>query len=61
MAASDNNNTAAWKINTEQNLTGNAINRLTLATTGSNFETSNLYSARNLDGNKKKVLVINNN
>jgi len=57
VAASDNNNTIENKQRTK-NLIGNANKRLTLATTGSNFETSNLYSERNLEGNKKKMLQI---
>lgn len=50
MTASDSNNIL---------LKGNAIKGLTLATRGSNLETSNLYSERNLDSNKKTVLVTN--
>jgi len=54
VAASDNNNTYIENKQRTKNLTGNANKILTLATTGSNFETSNLYSDRNLEGKKKR-------
>lgn len=39
--------------------TRNVMKGLTFATSGSNFETSNLYSERNLDANQKRISVMN--